>query len=238
MGDKNKNNKALWEKVNSITNWETRQKFSSKPFKPCFLDMVVVSENSEHAQQFYSEEELTQIKELKSKLGLGEGTSNTTEENQNQRVIRESDEDMVDEEEEEASPKSRMKISVQELPVEFRNRIAELNGHDIRFLMSKILKSNNNCLSLPEKSIQCEFLTEEEKECSGEGAGMKVSLLDPCLREYSIFLKKWEINNDFFYNLMENWHKVVSHNKFAEDHQLHIWSFRVKTKLYFVLNRV
>ncbi|XP_057418264.1 B3 domain-containing protein At2g24670-like [Lotus japonicus] len=261
--------KEVWKLVKSVSNYETRQMLSSKPFKPGFLDMVL-SEDSEHAAQFYSEEELTQIKKLKSQLGLGGGTSKTVEKNQNQRVIRESDDqetyshshshsqveatkaknnlrvnrkrpripiqEMVldDEEEDEAvlakpaKKKSRKKIAsenVQELPLEIRNRIAELNGTNTQFLMSKKLyntdvKANNNRLSMPENSIKCEF-----RELSLQG--VEVTVLDPCLREHPLVLKKWKMNSVFVYNLIKNWNKVVSENHFQKDHELQIWSFKI-----------
>ncbi|XP_057418267.1 B3 domain-containing protein At2g24670-like [Lotus japonicus] len=145
-----------------------------------------------------------------------------------------------------AKKKSRKKIAsenVQELPIEIRNRIEELNGTNTQFLMSKKLyntdvKANNNRLSMPENSIKCEFLTEAEKKSTAEQQGVDVTVLDPGLREHSLVLKKWKMNSVFVYNLIKNWNKVVSENHFQKDHELQIWSFRVNTKLYFVLNKV
>ncbi|XP_057418268.1 B3 domain-containing protein At2g24670-like [Lotus japonicus] len=180
-----------------------------------------------------------------------------TKNTQTQRVTRKRpripiQEMVLDDEEDEAvltkpaKKKSRKKIAsenVQDLPVEIRNRIAELNGTNTQFLMSKKLyntdvNANNNRLSLPENSIKYEFLNEAEKECTREGVGLDVTVLDPCLREHPLVLKKWKMKSVFVYNLIKNWNKVASENKFKKDHELQIWSFKVNTKLYFVLNKV
>ncbi|XP_017409328.1 B3 domain-containing protein At5g24050-like [Vigna angularis] len=121
------------------------------------------------------------------------------------------------------------------------NRVTELNGYDLKFVMHKILfssdvKPNNNRLSIPKKKTKCDFLTEdeivklEEKKNNDKMIGLEVTVLDPCLREYTLPMKKWTMKSDT-YNLVKEWNKIVATNKFKEDQELQIWSFRVNTKL-------
>ncbi|OIW09593.1 hypothetical protein TanjilG_28192 [Lupinus angustifolius] len=138
-------------------------------------------------------------------------------------------------------------------------RIRELNGSDVKFLMHKKLCSsdlskNNNRLSMPKSKIECEFLTEDEheklnerKEDSRRGlVGMEITVIDPYLREYKITFKKWEMKKNpedddmkgVIYNLVTNWHNMVNDNEFQINQQLDIWSFRVDAKLYLLLNHV
>ncbi|WVZ25150.1 hypothetical protein V8G54_003694 [Vigna mungo] len=135
-----------------------------------------------------------------------------------------------------------------DLSVEFRNRVIELNGYNLKFVMHKILfssdvKPNNNRLSIPKKKIKCDFLTEdeimklEEKENNDKIIGLEVTVLDPYLREYTLPMKKWTMKSDT-YNLIKEWNKIVVANKFKEDQELQIWSFRVNTKLYLFLNKL
>ncbi|XP_047148001.1 verprolin-like, partial [Vigna umbellata] len=122
--------------------------------------------------------------------------------------------------------------SSSDLSVEFRNRVTELNGYDLKFVMHKILfssdvKPNNNRLSIPKKKIKCDFLTEneimklEEKENNDKIIGLEVTVLDPCLREYTLPMKKWTMKSDT-YNLVKEWNKIVAANKFKEDQELQI----------------
>ncbi|WVY95533.1 hypothetical protein V8G54_034621 [Vigna mungo] len=135
-----------------------------------------------------------------------------------------------------------------DLSLEFKNRVTELNGYDLKFVMHKILfssdvKPNNNRLSIPKKKIKCDFLTEDEimklekKENNDKMIGLEVTVLDPCLREYTLPMKKWTMKSDT-YNLVKEWNKIVAANKFKEDQELQIWSFRVNTKLYLFLNKL
>ncbi|KAL9303181.1 hypothetical protein ACSQ67_020444 [Phaseolus vulgaris] len=129
-----------------------------------------------------------------------------------------------------------------ELPLEFKNQINELNECDLQFLMHKRLfrsdvKTNNNRLSMPIKEIRADFLTKEEitklnerENGSDDGRliGLKVTMLDPCLKEYTLPMKKWSMTTNT-YNLVKEWNKIVSANKFEEDQELQIWSFELTT---------
>lgn len=135
-----------------------------------------------------------------------------------------------------------------ELPEEIKNCIRELNGTNTKFFMHKTLfntdvEPNNNHLSMPLKKIECEFLNQAEKEMLDERndkklVGLKVKVIDPCFREFALLLKKWDMKTTSTYNLVCAWNCIVSNNKLQRDHQLHIWSFRVQNKLYFLLNKL
>jgi len=104
------------------------------------------------------------------------------------------------------------------------------------------VKPNSNRLSIPVKEIKCDFLTLDEitkldKRENGKPVGLEVTVLDPYLREYTLPMKKWEMKTNT-YNLVKEWNKIVLANKFEEDQELQIWSFRVNNKLYLLLNKL
>nr|KYP60287.1 B3 domain-containing protein At1g05920 family [Cajanus cajan] len=238
--------KTLQELVASITDWEAFNEITFKPFVPKLLDVALW----QHAPQFYSEEQFAQINHF-SKLHLGFGLR-SREKNTRKRPISE----MSKEEDMPENQTSRKKIKIKhpspKLSIEFENRVNELNGGDITFLMQKKLyrsdlDTNKNRLSMPRNEIRCDFLTEteiaklkEREGTSGKGklVGVEVHVLDPCLREFTLLLKKWDMENTYTLNLSKHWNNVVSTNKFEENQELYIWTFRVDEKLYFLLNRV
>ncbi|WJX80607.1 hypothetical protein P8452_63584 [Trifolium repens] len=57
-----RSNKQLWELVHSITDFESSEKHSTKPFTPHFMDVIV----SKDLPQLYSQQELNQIQDLSS----------------------------------------------------------------------------------------------------------------------------------------------------------------------------
>ncbi|XP_050919502.1 B3 domain-containing protein At2g24670-like [Lathyrus oleraceus] len=101
---------------------------------------------------------------------------------------------------------------------------------------------NNNRLSMPITQIRSDFLTEIEKtiletrDQEGKPVGLKVIVLDPCFNEFSLSLKKWNMNTTSVYNLVQDWSPVLLENNFKENQKLDIWSFRVNDKLYFLLD--
>ncbi|KAF1872047.1 hypothetical protein Lal_00012268 [Lupinus albus] len=231
---------------------------SSVPIKLNHLNVIV----SILAPEYYTEQQLSQLKSF-SELEIGQ-TSLVAEPTSKKRSCCYETEQMCEEETMRERNKKCKKMTLpivaktppSELPRIFTDRITELNGSDIKFLMHKKLclsdlLKNNNRLSMPKSQIGCEFLTEDEKERLNERKedprarliGMEITLIDPCLREYKISLKKWEMKKKpeeemkgIIYNLVTNWHTVVKDNKFRMNQELDIWSFRVDDKLYFVLN--
>ncbi|XP_050919530.1 B3 domain-containing protein At3g25182-like [Lathyrus oleraceus] len=133
-----------------------------------------------------------------------------------------------------------------ELPTHVNNMIKVLDGNDIKYIMHKTLFNsdlsyNNNRLSMPITQIKSDFLTEIEKatletrDQEGKPVGLKVTVLDPCFNEFSLSLKKWNVNTTSIYNLVQDWTPVLEKNNFKENKKFDIWSFRVNDKLYLLL---
>ncbi|CAL5197088.1 unnamed protein product [Lathyrus oleraceus] len=133
-----------------------------------------------------------------------------------------------------------------ELPTHVNNMTKVLDGSDIKYIMHKTLFNsdlsyNNNRLSMPITQIKYDFLTEIEKatletrDQEGKPVGLKVTMLDPCFNEFSLSLKKWNMNTTSIYNLIQDWTPVLEKNNFKENQKFDIWSFRVNDKLYLLL---
>ncbi|CAI8594112.1 unnamed protein product [Vicia faba] len=134
-----------------------------------------------------------------------------------------------------------------DLPSHVNNMIKVLNGSDIKYVMCKeLFKSDLNYnlkrLSMPIAKIKSDFLTEIEKatletrDQEGKPIGLKVTVLDPCFNEFSLFLKKWNMKSTSIYNLVQDWTLVLLKNNFKENQMIDIWSFRVNNKLYLLLD--
>ncbi|KAK7284664.1 hypothetical protein RJT34_19414 [Clitoria ternatea] len=222
---------------------------SCKPFEPCALDVII----SKEAPQFYNEEELAQIMDLYTKLLSRDEAmpkKNNIEETTNKKRCRE-DEDIAGKERVKKISRNIIVIKSRSsnLPIKFKNHINELNGYDVKFVMEKTLSvtdvnKNNSRLSIPPKETKCKFLSEAEcasldtrKETGGVYT-MQVVVFDPYLREFPSELKKWNMTTTSILNLTKNWFEVVKANDFKINDILQLWSFRVDTKLCFLLNKV
>ncbi|KAI4305190.1 hypothetical protein L6164_028573 [Bauhinia variegata] len=145
-------------------------------------------------------------------------------------------------------PKPELEKSPPDLSIEFKDMIRKLEGTDLRFLMQKYLygtdvNMNNNRLSMPKSQIQCEFLSENEKAIlderegdKGRPSGVEVLLLDQCLREFRISLKKWDMRSVSVYNLVRDWKRVIKENDLQKGDHIQLWSFRVHGNLCLFLN--
>ncbi|XP_027362653.1 B3 domain-containing protein At2g24670-like [Abrus precatorius] len=234
--------KVLKELMENIVDSETRQKMSCKPFKPCYLDAII----SKLAPKFYSKEEMAQVMEFHKLHPRIKSRSRTMNSKRTITKRHRQVEEMLEDERVTKKPKviitSKNKASP-DLPAKFKSRITQLNGHDIKFIMHKRLflsdlRTNNNRLSMPLKEIMSDFLTEDEKSkldekegTSGRCHGVEVIVLDPCLREFTLLLKKWKMQTTSIYNLVKDWNKIVSANEFVKDHKLQMWSFRDMRKV-------
>ena len=138
-----------------------------------------------------------------------------------------------------------------ELPVILRNRIRALGGSDVTFVIQKPLFKTNvssghnrlsnrwtryNKVSSHLKRARGWTREETEKKC----AGMKVMLIEPSLHRETISLRKWNMkkasgNSTSMYVLVTNWKSVTERNNMKEDETVQLWSFRIKSKLGFVL---
>ncbi|KAL2348414.1 hypothetical protein Fmac_002414 [Flemingia macrophylla] len=219
---------------------EELKKVSNKPFHPNALDVVVLR----YAPHFYNEEEKLQINNFKQGSSV-ESTSET-----NSVTGKSNVQEMLEEEEEEEriipiNKRPKKEISSPHLPAKFKN-LNLFPEDDIKFVMHKRLFSSDvdpykNRLSMPKNGIACDFLTKaevtklSERDGKNQLVGVEVTVLDPCLREFSVLLKKWDMDTTHTYNLSGHWKNIVSINKFEKDQELKIWTCRVNNRLYFLL---
>ncbi|KAL2326118.1 hypothetical protein Fmac_025176 [Flemingia macrophylla] len=243
--------KTLQELVASVTDSKSFENMNCKPFRPKLLDVAI----SQHASHLYNEEEFVQISHFsKTYLGvdLKSETKNIGMMTRKRSIEEMSKGKMVMPMNKESPKKIKIEHSSPILPAEFESWVKELNGDNVTFLMQKTLfhsdlDTNKNRLSMPINKIKTDFLTEteitkleEREDTNGKGKllGVEVQVLDPCLREFTLLLKKWDMERTSTLNLSKHWNNIVSTNKFKEKQELQIWSFRVDGKLYFILNKV
>ncbi|KAL5063221.1 hypothetical protein RYX36_024970 [Vicia faba] len=220
---------------------------------------------SQISPQFYTKDELTQIEKINHILSEETNLSLISQSNVKKVEVNDeksccpSNKDIIFDEGRRVKPKSaiRRKPIIHkkeillspppELPSHVNDMIKVLNGSDIKYIMCKELfksdlNNNLNRLSMPITQIKSDFLTEIEKatletrDQEEKPIGIKVTVLDPCFNEFSLFLKKWNMKTTSIYILHQDWTHVLLENKFKENQKLDIWSFRVNEKLYLLLN--
>jgi hypothetical protein len=233
------------------------EQHQEKPFNPYYRFGVKSVLSKVAPGQFYTEEELKQLKEIEYSLFTSESTMKEEIMNNNSS----DDEGSTSERRAKPRKKKRKKepnqhgnaivppppSSPPELPIRVRNMIDVMNGTDIRYVMCKKLfatdlSKGHNRLSLPGGQI---FLTKEEKDIldsrdkDDKPVGFDVVVLDPSFRRYIMVLKKWNMNSGIL-NLMQHWNLLWQENNWTTDnklnHELDIWSFRVNGQLHFTLN--
>jgi hypothetical protein len=228
-----------------------------KKFNP-LLNFTLTKVLSKVAPQFYTEQELAQIEEIGQSYCQAMKDSTQVKINNKERC-QSSDEGSMPYGERRVKPKSTEKREPKKqdkeiissspppkLPTLIENKIKELNGRDIRYIMCKKLypldiDKDLNCLSMPIKKEKLDFLLDIEKEIledkKDKSDDLKVIVLDPCFREFTMSLRKWYMGTSSVYNLVQNWKVVLEKNTFEIGQLLNIWSFRdVNNKLYFVLD--
>lgn len=105
------------------------------------------------------------------------------------------------------------------------------------------LKSNNGRLSMPfKKIVDMDFLTKEEETIIYEHfnklreEGVDATLVDCELHTWEVNLRKWGMNNNnYVYNLVTSWNKVVEEIDLEEHDEIRLWSFHSNGRLYFAL---
>ncbi|KAJ1384603.1 hypothetical protein SESBI_42375, partial [Sesbania bispinosa] len=210
--------------VHAKMKMEQGKMFLKYPYNGFGLTRIV----SQLAPQFYTKEDLNQIKELHKKFCQESSShNNTMEETKPMKRYHETKEDKFE-------GGKRIKLIMKkkstsppppapDLPDQFMNRIRELDGSDVKYVMYKKLSNtdvniNNNRLSMPSKQIRCDLFTEREKAIlrstneDNRPVGLEVVVLDPSLREFDITLKKWDMQSTSVYNLVKNWKLILSHN--------------------------
>jgi hypothetical protein len=133
------------------------------------------------------------------------------------------------------------------MPTEFKDRIMELQGSDIKLVIQKVLtdtdmKGSQDRLSIPRGQMRYDFLSIEEqvslekKEADGKHfKGMEVPLIEPGLKESSIFLKKWKLGSSCSYMLSNPWINVAGRNGLKSGNSIQLWSFRVNQRPHLAL---
>ncbi|XP_059455770.1 B3 domain-containing protein At2g31720-like [Corylus avellana] len=136
-----------------------------------------------------------------------------------------------------------------DMPTELKKKVVvELQGSDVKMVIKKVLTKTDldpscNRFLISRKKMSVEFLTEEEKENivqkKEDGLhfqGMKVSLIEPSLKESSIWLKKWNVGKSMSYVLSSPWISVATTNGLDVGDDITLWSFRVDGRLNFALS--
>ncbi|GAU20034.1 hypothetical protein TSUD_273690 [Trifolium subterraneum] len=222
------------------------EKRNTTPFNP-LPHFTLHNVLSQVASQFYTEKELGQIEEINQSYcqmnnkkrghssdegGTSRGERRVKPKRAKKREFRKKDKEIV------SSPPPK-------LPILVENKIKELNGRNIKYVMHKELflsdlDKEKGRLSLP---VELDYLNEIEKAAlekrneKGKLVGLEVIVLDPCFRKFSMSLRKWDMRKDSVYNLVQDWKLVLSKNKFKKNQKLNIWLFRdINDKLHFILD--
>ncbi|KAH7560654.1 hypothetical protein JRO89_XS10G0062900 [Xanthoceras sorbifolium] len=141
------------------------------------------------------------------------------------------------------------RAEIPNLPQPFRNLIESLKGTDIRFVIQKVIyKSDvnkNSRMSIPERQVRQQFLT--ENEIRGFDRGFRVPLevfIEPSLDIFhGIDLFRWELKKKnapptYQYVLIKEWKNVRTRNGLEVGDEVQVWSFRIQEKLCLALVRV
>ncbi|KAE8008248.1 hypothetical protein FH972_004778 [Carpinus fangiana] len=133
------------------------------------------------------------------------------------------------------------------LPTFFKHKIMGLQGSDINLVIQKVLtdtdmKGSQDRLSIPRGQMRYDFLSREEqvslekKEADGKHfKGMEVPLIEPGLKESSIFLKKWKLGSSCSYMLSNPWINIAGRNGLKSGNSVQLWSFRVNQRPHLAL---
>ncbi|RDY08971.1 B3 domain-containing protein, partial [Mucuna pruriens] len=130
-----------------------------------------------------------------------------------------------------------------ELPSEVKEKMEEMKGCEVKLVAEKELfeidlDRKYDGFSIPPTNIGNNFLTQEEKdylEKVKKIAGLRVTVLDPSLRDHEMCFKKCSRKKSNVYNLGMGWNKIVTDNHLKPNDTLQLWSFRVSSKLCFAL---
>jgi hypothetical protein len=135
-----------------------------------------------------------------------------------------------------------------DMPTELKKKVAvELQGSDVKMVIKKVLTKTDldpscNRFLIPSKKTSAVFLTQEEqdnivqkKQDGLHFQGMEVSLIEPSLKESSIWLKKWNVGKSMSYVLSSPWISVATTNGLDVGDVITLWSFRVDGRLYFAI---
>ena len=135
-----------------------------------------------------------------------------------------------------------------DLPTQFRDKINELQGSDLKLVIQKQLsetdmKSHFARLSLPNGQLRVDFLSQvhqmilQQRQANGNGRyrGLEVPLIEPQLVESTITVKKWKLGSSTSYTLGSQWQQVANDNGLQVGNIIQIWSFKVDQRPHLAL---
>lgn len=129
-----------------------------------------------------------------------------------------------------------------DLPTELKERIAILNGSTAVLVIEKPLSKTDlskrhSRLSIPMNQVMNEFLRPEEKALlsARTGKGIEARIIGAKGKKRRIYVTKWKTQ---VYNLVKGWNRFAKRNKLRSDKKVQLWSFRVRSKLWFALVEV
>uniref|UniRef100_A0A7N2MX91 Uncharacterized protein n=1 Tax=Quercus lobata TaxID=97700 RepID=A0A7N2MX91_QUELO len=107
------------------------------------------------------------------------------------------------------------------LSIQFKHKIDELKGQDLKLVIQKQLSltdmdSSSARLSIPKGQMRADFLAQEDQEQrepnSTSCKGMQVPLIEPSLADSTIILKKWKLDSGISYIFGSGWQTVAKKN--------------------------
>ncbi|GAV92282.1 DUF313 domain-containing protein [Cephalotus follicularis] len=131
------------------------------------------------------------------------------------------------------------------MPQGLLNHIQQMNGSDCIFVIQKKLfksdvEKSENRLTIPVRQVKNKFLRMEEEEKLEIKEAIQVRVIEPCLDQSFLVLKKWALRTSCSYALVSGWFDVVSNkeNKLMQHSIVRLWAFRIGLELCFALTVV
>ncbi|KAH7543339.1 hypothetical protein FEM48_Zijuj02G0173800 [Ziziphus jujuba var. spinosa] len=125
-----------------------------------------------------------------------------------------------------------------ELPTEVKNVIERLGGSDAKLVIEKEvygtdLHPHHDRISIPKNQVRVEFLNDQERNEIENNDGIRVRVIEPCLRETILSLRQWQLRSSISYVLNGGWKYVAARaeNQLKVKDKVQVWSFRVNGEL-------
>ena len=130
--------------------------------------------------------------------------------------------------------------------MEFKNKIESLHGSKAELVIHKEIHAtdvsdHHDRLNMPRNQVlTMEVLNEQEREeIEFRKHGLEVRVIQPCLEEKTLQLRKWSSpSGSYSYVLNSGWkHVGKRENNICPGNTIHVWSFRVDdpAKVWFAL---
>ncbi|KAE8691936.1 hypothetical protein F3Y22_tig00110864pilonHSYRG00126 [Hibiscus syriacus] len=131
------------------------------------------------------------------------------------------------------------------LPQRFRQRIEEMGGANLVFVIEKKLfysdvNQQASRLSIPFSQVQSHaFLTESEAlHLEGKNNTITALLLEPSMVKTEVNFNKWTMGKSSMYVIKTAWNTVVKNNGLKDTTVVRLWSFRANSTLCFALQKL